>query len=143
MTFNILTHIVDDDTDSIDLIVSVLEGSGITEYKIYTRPEEFLEENQEVHLCILDYRFINSGMTGLEITEELLKRNKRCRVIIVTIAPNFNDFMKVYNAGAWKYIDKSDKNFNPDLIRYVKMGIALVNEEVELLHHIKKRFNRD
>lgn len=128
---NVYVHIVDDDIDSGYFIEAILKSAGITNCKIFTEPDKFLKSSEEVHICILDYRFKNSGLTGLEITEELLKRNDKCRIIIVTVAPDFYLFMKVFNAGCWKYLSKNDDEFKPDLIKYVRLAIINVAKEIE------------
>lgn len=139
---NIFVDIVDDDDSSAELIRILLKKNGVQDFRIFLDPREFLESKEVVHICILDYRF--PGMLdGFDVTEELMKRNKRCRILIITLGPNFKDFMKVYNAGAWKYLDKSDRDFDSDMVKYVKLGIEMVREENELLDNIKKRFNRD
>jgi FixJ family two-component response regulator len=137
---NVLVYIVDDDQAEADLIKILLKRSNMSETKIFTDPDEFLKTEETIDICILDYRFQNSGLDGLTITEELVRRNKRCRIIIITVQPDFRKFMKVFNAGAWKYLDKSDDEYENDLVKYVKLGIDLVAEEIELIARYSKRF---
>lgn len=127
---NIYVHIVEDDHDQASYVAVLLQKAGITNYKIFVEPEEFLKSGENIDICILDYRFANSGLTGLEITEELLERNRWCRVIIVTVAPDMDKFWKVFNAGAWKYLNKNDEGFRTDLVKYVKMAISMTTEEI-------------
>jgi FixJ family two-component response regulator len=137
---NVLVYIVDDDQAEADLIKILLNRSTAPETKIFTDPEEFLKTEETIDMCVLDYRFRDSVWDGLTITEELVRRNKRCRIIIITVQPDFRKFMKVFNAGAWKYLDKTDDEYENDLVKYVKLGIDLVAEEIELIARYSKRF---
>lgn len=130
---NILINIVDDDDYWTEFISRLLKDNKITDCRVYTNPVEFLAKEKEVHICILDYRFQNSGLDGLDITEELIRRNKRARIIIITLAPSLQQFMKVSNAGAWKYLDKNDPYFGNDILKYVRIGIELCQEEMKFI----------
>lgn len=128
---NVLVHIVDDDESMVYELDLVFNKHGI-DHKIYTDPDEFLKTEDKKRICVIDYRFNNSGMTGFDIAEKVLESNPRCNIIIITGYPDAGDLLKLMNLKAFKYLSKMDDGFTDDLLKYVKQAIKLVHEEIKL-----------
>lgn len=135
---NVFVHIVDDDESMVYELGLVFTKNGI-EYKIFTDPDEFLRTDDKKRICVIDYRFNNSGLTGFDVAEKVLEHNPRSNIIIITGYPNTTDLLKLMNLKAFKYISKVDPDFMDDLLKYVKQAIKLVHEEIILEEFASKR----
>lgn len=127
----VYTYLVDDDQSTIESIERIFKKNDI-EYKSFNEPEVFLSNKERKRICIIDYRFNDSGMTGFDIAEKVLEDNPRCNIIIITGYANTTDLLKMMNLKAFKYLSKNDDDWMDDLLKYVKQAIKLVNEEIIL-----------
>jgi len=138
---SVLIHIVDDDIEAGEEFRNLLNQLG--DIVLYTVPEEFLKSVGTKRLCIIDYRFNNSGLTGIDVAEKVMEENQRCKVIIVTGMPGNNDLLKLINLKAFKYLNKNDNDFKTQLIKYVQQAIKIVKEDIRIEQLVSKRLSNE
>lgn len=80
----IMTYILDDEEEIIDLIKAILDENGITECEYFSKGQLFMESlNENVHICVVDH-FLNNGVTGFEVLQAVNRINPDCKKIVVT-----------------------------------------------------------
>jgi FixJ family two-component response regulator len=127
----VYTHLVDDDEYTIESITKMFDENGIS-YLPFRYPEEFRENKEKKRVCIIDYRFNNSGITGVELAEEIIEENTNCQVIMITGYLTNTPVLKLMNVKSFKNLDKNDPEFMQDLLKYVKRAIKIAEKIVEM-----------
>lgn len=141
MEINILTYVLDDNDDLLTLIDQLLRKNNITEYRLFNNAGDFFKEfHDKVHICIIDY-YLPGVMTGLEVMQEVLKRNPRCYVIVMTAQDDINVVIKCLNKGARKYVDKRRDNYLHILIGYLQKAINEIRDDIEFYFEMAKSYN--
>jgi FixJ family two-component response regulator len=103
--------VVDDDQDFRDSLIWLLEGAGYA-VKDYSSAEDFLVGYQGVPGCLLlDVRM--AGMSGLALQQEMVKRNVRLPVIVIT---GHGDVAMAVQAMKNNAVDFLEKPFDNDVL---------------------------
>jgi FixJ family two-component response regulator len=100
-----LVYLIDDEFSVRDSVTLVLESAGLR-VKSFESAEDFLKNyNNEYPSClILDVRM--PCMSGLELQEELLKRNISIPIIFISGHAGIAQSAKAFRAGAVDFLEK-------------------------------------
>lgn len=137
---NVFIHVLEDDADMVFEIERLFEQAGLKKYKLFTSPEEFLKivEKEPIQICIMDYLYEGFGITGYDLAKTVLEYNQKSKVIVISVQTDPKVFLKLYNVGVWKYLNKMEDDFNEDLIKWVKVAIDIFKKEVEDFGELKR-----
>jgi two-component system, LuxR family, response regulator FixJ len=136
-----LVYLVDDEfavRDSLTLLLESMEQS----VKSFESAEDFLNsyDSSRPGCLLLDVRMPN--MSGLELQEELLKRNITIPIIFISGHADIPDSAKAFRAGA---VDFLEKPFNNEtLLRRIEEAInkdLIAREELYEKQEILDRFS--
>jgi len=109
MKYEHIVHIVDDDPSVCDSLTLLMESVGLP-CKVFNSANEFLDKYANTTGCLLlDVRM--PGMDGMELHEELKKRQIRLPVILLTAYADVPLAVKAMRMGA---IDFIEKPFDPE-----------------------------
>lgn len=147
---NILSLVLDDDVEILEIIEGLLKEHGITGYKLFTKYTDLLEQiNGDVYVCVIDH-FLTGGVTGLDVCKIIKENSKDSYVIIMTGQQDIKVVIEYLNSCADKYIDKHQRDYLDLLIKYVNEGLEIAKnrlEEIEILSQkredLKQRRLRD
>lgn len=100
-----LVYLIDDEFSVRDSLTLVLESGGLR-VKSFESAEDFLKNyNNEYPSClILDVKM--PCMSGLELQEELLKRNISIPIIFISGHAGISQSAKAFRAGAVDFLEK-------------------------------------
>lgn len=100
-----LVYLIDDEFSVRDSLTLVLESGGVR-VKSFESAEDFLKNyNNEYPSClILDVKM--PCMSGLELQEELLKRNISIPIIFISGHAGISQSAKAFRAGAVDFLEK-------------------------------------
>lgn len=135
-SLNIFFFGLDDDRDLLELMEDLIKKIGIENYKLFTSYKHFIEEMTDgIHVCVIDH-LLGAGMTGIDICNEIKRRNADSYVIVMTGQRNFDVVVEYLNSCASKYIDKNRRDYLELFEKYVTMGLETAKkrlEEIEIL----------
>jgi len=127
---NIVTFILDDSKIELNLMERVFKSSGIENFKLFTKEEDFwMHYHKDVHVAVLDY-LIKPG-NGLDIAEKLLEKNPYCKIIIRSSIEDDDVPIRAINIGIYKWIKKNEENDLEKCVNYVKRAIELLAPFIE------------
>lgn len=133
---NILSLVLDDDTEILEIIEGLLKQHGIINYKLFTKYTDLLEQiSGGIYVCVLDH-FLTGGKTGLDVCKTIKENSKDSYVIVMTGQQDIKVVIDYLNSCADKYIDKNRKDYLDLLIKYMSEGLEIAKnrlEEVEIL----------
>lgn len=142
---NILSLVLDDDAEILEIIEDLLMQHGIVNYKLYTNYTDLLEQiNGGIYVCVLDH-FLSGGKTGLDVCQTIKEKSKDSYVIVMTGQTNIDVVISYLNNCADKYIDKSRRDYLELLIKYMNDGLEIAKnrlEEVEILQQKREELKK-
>jgi len=102
---NTLVYLVDDDYSVRDSLSLLIESTGQA-VRCFESADEFLNnfDTEQAGCLILDVRMPN--MTGLELQEEMARRNFSIPIIFISGHADIPDSSKAFRAGAVDYMEK-------------------------------------
>ncbi len=131
---NIMVFILDDDKDILELIDHKFKEEKIINYRLFYECSDFLSQlTDNVNLAIIDYRMPDCALNGIEITKKVLERNRMCHVIILSGIDSNDVIIEFMNSGAWRYVQKSKRDFLDKLAHHVKEGLENIKRDIEYL----------
>jgi FixJ family two-component response regulator len=100
-----LVYLVDDDFSVRDSLSLLIESTGQA-VKCFESADEFLNnfDSEQAGCLILDVRMPN--MTGLELQEEMARKNFSIPIIFISGHADIPDSSKAFRAGAVDYMEK-------------------------------------
>ena len=109
---NTLVYLVDDDFSVRDSLSMLIESTG-QEVRCFESADDFLNnfDPEQAGCLILDVRMPN--MTGLELQEQLVRRDFAIPIIFISGHADVPDSSKAFRAGALDYMEKP---FDSDLL---------------------------
>lgn len=129
---NILTVVLDDERLILERIGAAFKECEVENYTLFNNPIDFLNNKfEDVHICVVDYLLKGYKITGLDIMNEVLTKNPRCYVIVISAQTDISVVVDFLNHGAYKYIDKLKNNFIDELILFVKAATTEVLRDLK------------
>jgi len=100
-----IVYIVDDERRSLDLIKVITDSAGLNS-KTFSNPLEFLDSHKpsDKGCVVLDINMLE--MSGLELQQELNKKNSTLPIIFITGYGNVNIAVEAMKAGAIDFLEK-------------------------------------
>lgn len=113
--------VVDDDPGARDSVAALVESIGL-EGQLFESAEAFLEKyDPELSGCLVtDVRML--GMTGLELQQELVRRNVRLPVIVISAHADVQLTVRSMKAGAVTVLEKPCRDL--ELLDAIRAAIA-------------------
>lgn len=143
---NILAHILDDDIEMHEVMVSFLESKGINkkQFTITNNADLFLSKipKSDINIVVIDHR-LDEGRTGLDILKKVKEINKYTYVIIITGQKLYKIVINYLRAGADDYVDKNEPDYLDDLVQALLTGFDKAMERINELNEreqIMKQF---
>lgn len=128
----IMTYVLDDQEMVLQLIGQAFKKAGITDYRLFSNENEFLEGiNDNVHIAVVDYLMDSKEITGIEICKLLLERNPRCYVIIMSGQGSIEVVIDMMNSGAKKYVPKWRPNYAILVAEFVNEAAEIIKRDME------------
>jgi two-component system response regulator FixJ len=132
MTHEQHVFVVDDDPDVRDSIRLLLEAAGL-EVRGYDSAKAFLKDEAPKHGCLMaDIRM--PDMSGLELQEEIVRRDIGLPVIIITGHGDVPLAVRAMKAGAIDFIEKpfDDKRVLSSIARAMEIGSRTHSRSAEV-----------
>lgn len=100
--------IADDEADIVDLLTDLLTDEGYTVASASAGSEaiERLKSDAQFDLLLMDLKFKDSGMDGLEALERLRQAGSEIPVIMITGKGTASDAIRAMQMGAYDYLQK-------------------------------------
>lgn len=129
---------LDDNPDSILVVEECIKEIGVSNYKLFTDNNEFLDNINSVHVIILDHML--PPVSGLDVLKTIRKKSPQSFVIVYT-GYNDSDVKTEYiNMGIEKWVDKNRKDYLEQLKEFVKEGLLKASDRLELMnYYLSKR----
>ena len=129
--------IVDDELDVIVMLADLL--GKVERYEVLRalsgKDALLLLEKEEIDIILLD--ICMPEMDGIEILDEIMKKNSRIAVVMVTIMDNVDVAIEAVKKGAWNYVVKpirDEKRFLEILEKAeLKRTVERIDEELSRL----------
>jgi FixJ family two-component response regulator len=137
---NWLIDLVDDNEAVVMLIEELLDFNGLKNRRKFDDPvlyEEELRNNPDInpHICIFDH-LLKSRLTGLDLTIMMMKRNRECKVIMISALRDADVIEAFYDAGGYKWVNTNKPDFQHILIDRVQGAIEFIKNELERRHKL-------
>jgi DNA-binding NtrC family response regulator len=141
-TIKIATFFLDDDPEALDLIKKTIDEAGITDYKLFTDEDVFIEGlTESVHVCVIDH--LLSKKTGLDILKEIKAKNDFSYVIAYTgYTKNPEVLIDYINAKINAFVDKNKPNHLEQLTQFLKEGLRVAERNLEFYADFKKKMQK-
>ena len=131
---NTLVYLVDDDFSVRDSLSMLIESTG-QDVRCFESADDFLNnfDPDQAGCLILDVRMPN--MTGLELQEQLVRRDFAIPIIFISGHADVPDSSKAFRAGA---IDYMEKPFDSEVL-LKRMGEAIQKDLDTRVYQAEKR----
>lgn len=138
---SILTYVLEDQEAVLAVIDDLFKMNGLQNYKLFSRSSDLVEEmNDKVHICVVDY-MLGEKMTGLEVMKIILSYNPRCKVVVISGQTDFEVVQKFWNGGAFRYINKRDRDWLSQLVTHVQEALIEVKKQLELISELRNNMD--
>lgn len=136
----VVTYMLDDDEDIIDLFKDVLKENGIENVQFFSRGTEFMEKmSEDVHICVVDH-FLNNGVTGYEVLEKAIEENPEVIKIVVSGIDDKNIILRYVNdleINQWIPKDIEGK-YLVRLVEYINKIVPALKKRYKLMESVIK-----
>jgi two-component system, LuxR family, response regulator FixJ len=131
---NSLVYLVDDDFPVRDSLSTLIESTGQA-VRCFESADDFLNnfDPDQAGCLILDVRMPN--MTGLELQEEMARRDFAIPIIFISGHADVPDSSRAFRAGA---VDYMEKPFDTDVL-FIRMQEAIQKDLETRSHNTEKR----
>lgn len=138
-TASILTYVLEDDSDVLDIIKEMLHENGITQYSLFTSPTDFLKDlNSDINICVIDH-YLTGGLDGIQVIKEIKAKNEFSYVIIMSGQKNFDVAVAYLNNGAEKYVDKTKPKYLETLIQELQTGFKIADRRIRIVKALESQ----
>ncbi len=146
MEQTIISCVLEDDEDMIQLIDDLFKESGIKDYFLYSSSNDLLKRLEEcvdcIHLLVIDY-YLKEQYTGIDIMKIVREKYPYCYVIVVSGQVNTNVVVDFLNSRADKYIIKDNQGgYLKQLVQYVLEGIDIARRQYSLYQRATDNIER-
>jgi response regulator RpfG family c-di-GMP phosphodiesterase len=136
---NIVTYLLEDDTDITDLMRSVFKENGLDNVQFFSKGKEFIDNlTEDVHIAIVDH-YLNNGITGLDVLMKVNEVNPDCIKIAVSGVSDEKIIIEYINKGGVTHWVRKDNPAYPDeLVKYINEIIPMIKKRFELMAFVLK-----
>ena len=123
-TVNIFSFVLENDIDDLYIIEGLLKKHNITNYKLFQKTKDLLENlTADIHIILIDH-YLEGGLLGTDVCKEIKKISKDSFVIIVTGQTSMDIVIEYLNSCANKYINKNRPGYLEKLKEFLDDGLA-------------------
>lgn len=134
---NILTYVLEDDEDIINLLDHLFKLNGFVDYQFFKDSAEFVRSlNDRVHICIIDY-FLPGPLNGIDVMKVVLSRNPWCKVIMISGQDDPKVVSDFVNNDGFRYVYKGLTDYTTQLIDFMQQAIALIKKQIDMHEEFK------
>jgi FixJ family two-component response regulator len=134
---NILTHVLEDDEDIIQLLDELFKMNGFVDYLFFKESAHFVKAlNERVHICVIDY-YLPGTLNGLDVMKVVLGQNPWCKVIMISGQDNPKVIEEFVNNDGFRYVSKSSRDYENKLVTYIQQAIALIKKQIDMHEEFK------
>ena len=120
---NIVTMILDDDTQMLELIELALKDAGIKNYRLFFSDTDFIDGlSENMHILVIDHH-LNGTVDGLDVMRRAIKKNPNVFVIAMSGNDDSRLIVEYLNEGANRFVLKKERDYLEQLVKFVRQGI--------------------
>lgn len=116
--------LIEDNKESAELVEKTLSANRYNTVKTYYSAEEYLKKRAgKSDIIIVDYNLGKGVMTGLQLTEKLVKKKLKSKIIFYTTTSNKDVEANALKKGAFEYIVKGEESslfFLKNAVKHVR-----------------------
>lgn len=134
---NILTYVLEDDEDIVELLDRLFKLNGFIDYLFFTDSKKFVANlNERVHICVIDY-YLQGPLNGIDVMKVVLSQNPWCKVIMISGQDNPEVITDFVNHDGFRYVSKKSKDYTKHLVDYMQLAIALIKRQIDMHEEFK------
>lgn len=139
-SLDIFTYILEDEDETLEMIMDLVSELGIKNVRTFNEPDEFVNNlTSNISVAIIDHRLPN-GKTGLDIIKDVKNKNKYSYVIIMTGNEDPRVIIQYIKGGANDYVLKgTDMSYLKELKESLKSGLVEAKNRVEFGNWLRER----
>lgn len=138
----IITYVLDDDKDDLQLLEPYLVKVCGCNLQLYTDVEEFIQAIEKgCHIAIIDH-MISSRIDGIEVGKRVLQKNPIAFLILYSGSSNSKVWQRATNNGFRGLIDKSDKDCFEQIANMVFKEMAGIKDRINEWNTLNKFNNK-
>lgn len=138
----IITYVLDDDIEELELLRPHLEKACGVELKMFTDIEKFVRAIDEgIHIAIIDHK-LNAGTDGIEVGKRVLRKNRLVWLILFSGSGDKMVWQKAMNAGFRGGIDKNDEDSFSQLERMITGYKKEIEGRVSFYEAFTKKYSK-
>lgn len=139
---HIITYVLDDDKDELELLKPRLEKVCDCNFQMYTDVKEFIQAiEQGCHIAIIDFR-LNAGIDGIDVGRMVLQKNPLCYLILFTGEDSRQTLIRAMNTGFRYCVDKNAIDAYEQVANVVGIQIPGIKMRVEIFQKHFKNINQ-
>jgi FixJ family two-component response regulator len=130
---------IDDDTQMHLFLETLFKKNNLSNYKIYADPDMLLADLLSgLNIVVIDHDLKHRKWNGLNLMEEIIKRNRTCRCIIMSGHDDAGIIKNYFNKGGYKYLTKGEPGFRTNLINYINTSMDFLRRAYDDLVELEK-----
>lgn len=138
----VFVAVLDDDPLVLNTVKRFFENAGIGSAAYFTDAADFVHyfhSQAQVRIAIIDY-YLQGDLLGLEVLKQIRPDEDKCsKAIVISSQTSTKVVIELLNNGLFKYIDKNEIDWLPQLVAYTQEAIALINAyELKLQERLAK-----
>jgi DNA-binding NtrC family response regulator len=140
-TLNIVTLILDDDKDMLELIEVSLKDAGIKNYRLFYSDAAFIDGlSENMHILVIDHH-LNGTVDGLDVMKRAIKKNPNVFVIAMSGNNDSRLVVEYLNEGANRFVLKNESDYLDQLVKFVRQGINRFVNDLEFFRRQETLLN--
>lgn len=138
----IITYVLDDDVDELELLQPYLEKIYDCNFQMYTDIKEFIHAIEDgCHIAIIDFQ-INAGIDGIDVGGMVLQKNPLCYLILYTGNESRQTIVRAMNTGFRYCVNKNAADAKEQVANVVGMQIPGIKMRIEIFQKHFKHLNQ-
>lgn len=139
----VLTRVLEDDADLIEVLAPMLESVPFVTAKFYHSSDEFLEDlNENVHLCLVDYK-LPGKYNGIEVVSMVKSTNPWCKFIMISGIEDCDIVTEFFHRAGKdvtsnKYVNKNKSNYLQKIVQFTSEIIDEIKIELEKYNDLRQ-----
>ena len=134
----IITYVLDDDIEELELLKPYLEKVCDCDFQMYTDVSEFICAIQEgCHIAIIDFNLC-AKVDGIEVGRMVLDKNPLCFLILFSGMDDKNTIIHAMNTGFRYCVDKNCKDAYQKVADVVAVQRGEIKNRIEAYDNLVK-----
>lgn len=143
MQIKIITYVLDDDIEEVELLRPHLEKVCEPDLQMYTSVADFLAAIEEgCHIVIIDFR-LNAIIDGIEVGKRVLEKNPLCFLIFYSGTESKQTLIRACNTGFDFIVDKNDVDACEQIANAVSSQLDLIRMRIRIFNKYYKQLTHE